>query len=148
MIVCKNQVAQTTTTTTPAPVNNFTLINKRMKWIDAAVYCWDLGQRLAIIRNLAELRIVQDLVKTETWLAGNDFGHQGHWIWAEGNPHGVWKDFIEGGAVVGMDFNWVLRSGTNHDLKNENCMFMQGNGEFNDLICNAPRYFLCDNGRN
>ena len=99
MIVCKNPVMQTTTTTTPAPVNTFTLIKKNMKWMDAALYCWDMGQRLAIIRNMAELRKVQDLVKTQTWLAGNDFGHQGHWVWARKSPHGVWKDFIEAGAV-------------------------------------------------
>ena len=106
-----------------------------------------MGQRLAIIRNMAELRKVQDLVKTQTWLAGNDFGHQGHWVWARKSPHGVWKDFIEAGAVVGMDFNWVLRSGTNHESKYENCMFMHGNGKFDDLNCNDRRYFICDDGR-
>ena len=116
MIVCKNQFIQTTTSQpTTAPITNFTLIkSKRMNWIEATAYCWDMGQRLAIIRDLSELRKVQDLVYADTWLAGNDYGFEGHWVWANGSPNGIWNDFINAGGSVGMDFNWEKGSGSNH----------------------------------
>ena len=49
-----------------------------------------MGQRLAIIRDLSELRKVQDLVYTDTWLAGNDYNFEGNWVWANGSSNGVW----------------------------------------------------------
>lgn len=150
MIVCKNQFIQTTTSQpTPAPITNFTLIkSKRMNWVEAAAHCWDMGQRLAIIRDLSELRKVQDLVYTDTWLAGNDYNFEGNWVWANGSPNGVWRDFINAGGPVGMDFNWQKGSGSNHNRDDEQCMFMHGNGEFDDQDCSKDRYFVCDDGSN
>ena len=150
MIVCKNEMIPTTTIPpTPAPVTTFTLIKRKMKWIEAARYCWEtMGQRLAIIRDMSELRKVQDLVSTDTWLAGNDYGFQGYWVWASGSPDGIWTDFINAGGPVGMDFNWQKGSGSNHDRDDEQCMFMHGNGEFDDQDCSKDRYFFCDDGKN
>jgi len=148
MIVCKTEVVQTSTSPpTPAPIKTFTFIKKPMKWLEAAKYCWDMGQRLAIIKTMSELKKVQDLVRYDTWLAGNDYDHQGHWVWASGSPYGSWDEFIAGGPV-GLDFNWENGSGSNHDRDDQQCMVMKSNGEFDDKGCSTDRYFICDDWKN
>merc|ERR1712106_101895 len=153
MVVCKNEVVETTTPPppTPAPVTTYTFVNGKVEWLEAARYCWSKGLRLAIARTMSELNKIQylaDKYHKDVWLAGNDYGHNGHWVWASGSPNEMWSDFVDAGGAVGMDFNWEDGSGSSHDKDDENCMFMHPDGKFDEEDCDKDRYFICDDGKN
>ena len=87
----------------------FTYFKIEKSWIEAARYCARVGQRLAIIRTLSQLRTIQDMIEDDVWLAGNDFSYEGHWHWASGSLGDDFNTFVDGGGDVGLnlDFNWV-----------------------------------------
>ena len=48
------------------------------------------------------------------------------------------------GGSVGLDFAW--KDGSPHRRDDEDCLFMNDDGEFDDYECDKDRYVLCDDG--
>ena len=140
-------VVTTAAPTTTPPIKTFTFYKLRVEWVEAVQHCTSKGLRLAVISSVSELQRAQALVKRvdePVWLAGNDISFEGHWKWANGSLDD-WSSFINAGGALGLEFNW--KDGTPHRRDDEDCLFMNDDGEFDDNECNKDnKYILCDDG--
>ena len=64
--------------------------------------------------------------------------------WANGSLEDDWSTFVNAGGPVGLDFAW--KYGSPHRKDDEDCLFMNDDGEFDDYECDKTRYILCDDG--
>ena len=84
---------------------------------------------LACINDIEENNFIHSIAKwSSVWLGGFDSGSEGYWEWTDGSQ---------------VNFtNWA--TGRPHPLYTElDCLTIQYDGKWKDVICTRPKYYVC-----
>ena len=89
---------------------------------------------LAMIKSQAEQKAVASIISEKTWIGlQRDPKDNSPWLWVDGS-HATY-------------FNWAHEE-PNNSGGEEFCVQMFAKGKWNDRICTAAHYYLCEtNGR-
>ncbi|KAJ6652988.1 hypothetical protein lerEdw1_010257 [Lerista edwardsae] len=104
----------------------------KTSWMQAKTSCQYRHSQLVIINNMAEQNFLQTRTRNERyWIGLTDLGTEGIWRWLDGS------DYKRG-------FKYWKSEEPNDDQRNEDCAHLWIYGEWNDVYCTYPCYFVCE----
>nr|XP_060619832.1 hepatic lectin-like isoform X1 [Anolis sagrei ordinatus] len=105
---------------------------QKTSWAQAKHQCEEMRSRLAIVENMAEQNFLQTRTRNERyWIGLSDIEAENHWKWVDG------RDSNNG-------FTHWAQGEPNDDGKIEDCAHLWNNGEWNDVYCTYPCFYICE----
>ena len=99
---------------------------QKKTWIDAETACESIGAHLAVITSDQENAFLHS---RDGWIGLNDRVKEGKWVWVDGSVFNY--------------TNWGSDQPDNEN--NEDCVFKEGAGNWNDLDCTKyHRAYICE----
>ncbi|XP_067669831.1 uncharacterized protein [Haliotis asinina] len=110
--------------------NCYLYVSVEKNYADASSHCQALGAIVSPTKDKEELDFVSSLrddIET-IWIGGTDFDTEGTFKWSDGTPF-TWTNWEEGQP--------------NNYARNQDCIELYDNKEWNDLVCSTEYPFVC-----
>ncbi|KAJ7317612.1 hypothetical protein JRQ81_003774 [Phrynocephalus forsythii] len=105
---------------------------EKTSWTEARAQCEKRASQLVTIETMAEQNFLQTRTRNERyWIGLTDRIIEGHWQWLDG------RDEQTG-------FTFWKRGEPNDDHLGEDCAHIWNYGEWNDVYCTYPCYYICE----
>ncbi|XP_070597166.1 hepatic lectin-like [Erythrolamprus reginae] len=100
-------------------------------WHTAKSKCEEMKSELIVITNQEEQNFVQDQVRGDRfWIGLSDHNDEGQWRWIDSTDFRTsYKNWLEGEP--------------NDNSNNEDCGELYTAGKWNDVACNAKKFYVC-----
>ena len=120
----------------------FNVFEGPSNWLAALQFCIAQGGTLAKIESQAENDLVQGLLGTTNtdpvWIGLQDFLVENTFSWADGTALGAW------GTPQGTTPPWISGQPDNNQNRQDCVVMRPSDGQWNDVICNGARRFVCE----
>ncbi|KAJ6652990.1 hypothetical protein lerEdw1_010259 [Lerista edwardsae] len=106
---------------------------QKVSWHQAKAQCEEQKSQLVVINDLAEQNFLVSRTKNEVfWIGLDDTRREGHWQWVDGSNY-----------VTGFK-SWKEGEPNNYQNRNEDCVQVRMNGEWNDNTCTSNSFYICE----
>ncbi|KAG8519254.1 Low affinity immunoglobulin epsilon Fc receptor [Galemys pyrenaicus] len=101
------------------------------KWIQARYACHSLQGQLVSVHSQEEQDfLTKHANRKGSWIGLQDLDIEGEFVWMDGSP---------------LDYSNWRQGEPNNDGQGEDCVVMEGSGQWNDAFCYTPRdSWVCD----
>jgi cysteine-rich repeat protein len=107
------------------------LEGRRASWADAHTACTDAGAHLASITDAGEQAFLQPLLRTASWLGGQDMSTEGTFVWSTGEAFDAYT-------------NWDTDQPDNGPGPAADCVAVDVGGAWVDGDCTATLAWICE----
>ncbi|XP_020634888.3 hepatic lectin [Pogona vitticeps] len=105
---------------------------EKTSWTEARLQCERRAAQLVMIETMAEQNFLQTYTKNERyWIGLTDMSMEGHWEWLDGRN-----------GITG--FTYWKQGEPNDDYRGEDCAHLWVYGEWNDVYCTYPCFYVCE----
>ncbi|XP_062975008.1 hepatic lectin-like [Elgaria multicarinata webbii] len=106
--------------------------NQKVSWGTAKAHCEEQSSKLVVIHEEAKQNFIQSQTRDERyWIGLSDTDVEGEWKWIDGTDYRT-------------NFKKWRRGEPNNHEKGEDCVQVHTAGEWNDVPCNYPSFYVCE----